>query len=206
MSEFEQHFTELKAYIDNLYRVFISQFIPTKPGTKPDEYEHQVKAYCILCHAAFEEYFENVALRVMIRSIDEWLKSRKYTDTLITLVLYYGLKLELDENESNPEKKVFDYLRPLFDQIKTRFSEDVHNNHGISLKYLRNLLIPVAIDIKDDIKLKNALQQLAKERGLYAHRQTVKKILAPEDAVKYVNDCLELCEDVKQKAESKFTL
>ncbi len=92
----------------------------------------------------------------------------------------------------------------MFDKIKRKFSTDVHNNHGISLKYLRNLLIPVAINIKEDVKLKGSLQKLASERGEYAHRRLIKTVLAPEDARDYVTDCLEFCEDVKTKAESKF--
>ena len=122
----------------------------------------------------------------------------------MTLVLYCGLKLEIDEDERKNETKVFDYLRPIFDEVKRKFSTDVHNNHGISLKYLRSLLIPVAIDIKEDIRLKNSLQKLASERGEYAHKRLIRHVLAPEDARNYVNDCLELCEDVKAKAENKF--
>ena len=148
MSEFEKLLQELKVDIQSLQETFINPFIPTKPSTKPEVYAHHVKAYCILCHAAFEEYFETLALNVMIRSLDEWMNSGKYTDTLVTLVSYYGLKLDIDLDEKHDETKVFDYLRSIFDEIKRRFSTDVHNNHGISLKYLRSLLIPVAINIK----------------------------------------------------------
>lgn len=204
MSDFENLLKELKKHIEDLQKTFIDAFIPTDPSTRPEAYEHQVRAYCILCHAAFEEYFENIALKVMSLSLNEWMISRKYTDTLMTLVLYYGLKIEIDEDEEKAETKVFDYLRPLFEDIKNKFSTDVHKNHGISLKYLRKLLIPVAIDIKEDIGQKNSLQKLAKERGEYAHKGLIKTVLAPEDARSYVNDCLNLCEDVKAKAESKF--
>jgi len=87
--------------------------------------------------------------------------------------------------------------------VRKRFSKDVYNNQGISLKYLRRLLI--AIDIKDDVNLLNSLRRLASERGQYAHKRLIKNILSPEDAKNYVGDCLELCEDIKAKAISKFT-
>ncbi|MCH8294648.1 hypothetical protein IH992_26490 [Candidatus Poribacteria bacterium] len=204
MSDFENLLKELKKHIEDLQKTFIDAFIPTDPSTGPEAYEHQVQAYCLLCHAAFEEYFEKVALKVMSLSLNEWMTSGKYTDTLMMLVSYYGLKIEIDQDEEKAETRVFDYLRPLFEDIKKKFSTDVYNNHGISLKYLRNLLIPVAIDIKEDIGLKNSLQKLARERGEYAHKRLIKTVLAPEDARSYVNDCLDLCEDVKAKAESKF--
>ena len=204
MSEFEKLLNELREDIEKLEETFIREFIEdriTKPDkiTDPDEYEHHVKAYCVLCHAAFEEYFENIALKVMHRCLNEWLDSRKYTDTLVTLVSYYGQKLAVDSNEIT----VFDSLKGIFDEVKRKFSNDVYNNHRISLEYLRRLLIPVAIDIKEDIRLKNSLHKLASERGEYAH-DLKKGTLAPEYAKNCVEDCLELCEDIKEKAKNKF--
>ena len=55
MSDFERLLKELKEYIQELYKTFIEPFIPTDLSTKPEVYAHHVKAYCILCHAAFEE-------------------------------------------------------------------------------------------------------------------------------------------------------
>ena len=204
MNEFEKLLNELREDIEKLEETFIREFIEdriTKPDeiTEPDEYEHYVKAYCVLCHAAFEEYFEDIALKVMHRCLNEWLDSRKYTDTLVTLVSYYGQKLTVNANEIT----VFDSLKGIFDEVKRKFSNDVYNNHRISLEYLRRLLIPVAIDITEDANLKNSLNQLVLERGIYAHKAR-KDALTPEDARNYVNDCLELCEDVKTKAENKF--
>lgn len=205
MNDFEKLYDDLKKHIALLEKTFIYPFIPAEPSTMPDKYEHHVKAYCILCHAAFEEYFETIALRVMTKSIDCWLHDRKYNDTLVTLVSYYGLKLKVNLDESNEEIKIFDYLRDVFDEVKKMFSKDVYENHGISLKYLRSLLIPVAIDIKNDVNLLNSLRKLAGERGEYAHKRLIKNILSPEDAKNYVGDCLELCKDIKEKAISKFT-
>ena len=87
MSDFENLLKELKKHIEDLQKTFIDAFIPTDPSTGPEAYEHQVQAYCLLCHAAFEEYFEKVALKVMSRSLNEWMTSGKYTDTL-TKFLY----------------------------------------------------------------------------------------------------------------------
>ena len=199
MNEFEKLLIELKEYIQKLEVTFIYQFI-NDPTAKPDEYELHVKAYCVLCHAALEEYFESIARGVMHRCLDEWDHSRKYTDTLVTLVSYYKQELVIDRNET----KVLDSLEGVLNIVKKRFLADVDNNHRISLKYLRRLLIPVAIDIKEDDNLKNSLNRLARERGEYAHKRLIERVLSPEDARNYVNDCLELCEDVKVRAESKF--
>jgi hypothetical protein len=47
--------------------------------------------------------------------------------------------------------------------------------------------------------------QLAKERGTFAHKGAARKVVSPEDAKNYVNDCLELCRDIKDKTDQKFT-
>ena len=198
MNEFEELLIELKEHIEELDKTFIRRFV--KNRTVMRDYEHHVKAYCVLCHAAFEEYFESIALKVMHRCLEEWLDSRKYTDTLVTLVLYCEQELAVDSSET----RVFDYLRRVFNNVKQHFSNHVHDNQGISLQHLRHLLIPVAIDIKEDIRLKGSLNKLAGERGEYAHKRLIPHVLAPEDARDCVNDCLELCDDVKTKAESKF--
>ena len=208
MNEFEKLLSDLKEHIEELEKTFIRGFIlgrKKKPEqvADPDEYEHHVKAYCVLCHAVLEEYFEDVARAVMKRCIKEWMYLRKYTDTLVTLVSYYGQKLEIDHEGNTNETKVFNYLREIFDEVEDKFSKAIYRNNGISLENLRNLLIPVAIDITDDANLKNSLSQLVDERGTYAHKGS-KGALAPEYAKDYVDDCLELCEDVKAKAESKF--
>ena len=202
MNEFEKSLIELKEDLQKLEETFIQQFI--KNRTPRQDYEHNVKAYCVLCHAALEEFFESIALKVMHKCVDEWICLRKYTDTLLTLISFCEQKLEIDPNENTTETIVFDSLRGIFKNVKRDFSYHVHNNQGISIKHLRCLLIPVAIDIKEDIRLKGALNKLARERGKYAYRGRIPHVLSPEDARDYVYDCFELCEDVKTKAESKF--
>ena len=88
MNEFEKLLTELREDIQELEETFIRRFINDRM-TEPDEYEHHVKAYCVLCHAAFEKYFESIALKVMHRCLDEWIRLRKiygyFSDTHIIL-------------------------------------------------------------------------------------------------------------------------
>ncbi|HZT61372.1 MAG TPA: HEPN domain-containing protein [Pyrinomonadaceae bacterium] len=205
MSDFDKLHSELEAHISSLEAKFIKPFLPSvNPLATPAEYEYDVKAYCVLSHAAIEEFFESVSLKVMSLSFDEWVYKKKNSDTLTALVCNYRLHIDVDTDERNSEKKCFDYLRPVFEEAVKRHSNDVHKNHGASITYLRKLMIPVAVDVKDDIKLKNSLNQLAKERGEYAHKQTIKKFLSPEDAKNYVDDCLSLCDDIRVKVNNMF--
>jgi hypothetical protein len=57
---------------------------------------------------------------------------------------------------------------------------------------------------KRDVNPINSIKQLAKERGTYAHKRTAVRILSPEDAKHFVEDCLALCEDTRAKAVEKL--
>ncbi len=163
-------------------------------------YAHDVRAYCVLCHAAFEDYMETLVLTVASHAVDRWIIARKINDIIPALLAWNGAKIQIDDNEKAPETKPFDYLRPLVLEAKASFSREVYKNHGVSILYLRNLLIPVAIEINPDANLLNSLEQLAEGRGNYAHKGKVKAVLAPEDAKKYVKDVLTICDDVRLKA------
>lgn len=203
-TDIDVRFGELSGYIEELAEKFVNRFLPADPATPPDAYALDVRAYCLLAHAAFEEFIEAVASEVLERVVNDWLLHRTVSDVLLTLLCWHGSALKIDTNEGSAETKNFDYLRPLIDDAKAALSYEIHNNHGISIIYLRNLLTPLAIDIKEDVGLLNSLKQLAEGRGLYAHRGKVKSVLAPEDAKNYVDDCLALCDDLKAKAIAKL--
>lgn len=204
MIQVEDYFNELLARVCALEAKFIEPFFPVNPLVQPSAYELEVRAYCVLAHAALEEFVERTVLNLMSEAIDAWLDKRTYSDVLVTLVAYYGVKLIPDDDDSLDTTKVFDHLRKLFNTARDRFSKDVSQNHGASLKYLRKLLVPVAVDITDDVAWLNSLQQLAKERGDYAHKTgSVQRVLAPEDARRYVFDALVICDDIRAKVREK---
>ncbi len=135
---------------------------------------------------------------------NQWLSQRKVSDVIIALLCWHGAKLKINEDDNAPETIPFDYLRPLIDNAKASFSKEVNRNHGVSILYLRSLLIPVAIEIPQDVNQLNSLKKLAEGRGDYAHKGRVKGVLAPEDAKRYVQDVLTLCNDVHAKALGKI--
>lgn len=139
----------------------------------------------------------------MTKSIKAWTYSKYISDTLLMLLCRYGLKYELPPDDEANETKIYDHIRILSNEVTQRFSNDVYGNHGISPKYLRSLLVPVGIDFALDVNVSNSLQKLSQERGEYAHKGFVKRSLAPEDALKYIQDCLSLAIHVKGKALTK---
>jgi hypothetical protein len=199
MADVNSLYNELVTHLEYLTKKFVDPFIPASPTSTPSDYEFDVRAYCVLSHAAFEDFVEAVVLRVASAAVNNWTIKRKVTDVIVSLVTRYGIKLKIEDDETAPERKPFDYLRPLISDAKAAFSRDVNKNHGISILHLRNLLIPVAIEIREDLNLLNSLQKLSEGRGHYAHKGRV-TTMAPEDAKRYVQDVLLLCDDIKSKA------
>lgn len=201
MNEFNVLFNELNNYIIKIEDKFISSYIPSKPEDTPEQYEDDVKAYCILSHALFEDYFEQISTKVMEKCISEWYYKKVITAPLLTLLSYSKTRIDTDKNDL--PSTVFDMLRKLIDEAKKQYSLEIHNNNGTSEKYLQKLFFPISIDIIQDATIMNSLNKLCSARGSYAHKK-VKGAISPEDAKNYVEDCLKLCEHVKMQAIFKF--
>jgi hypothetical protein len=175
----------------------------------PTQYDLDVKSYCVLSHAALEEFLEIVASTVMEYSITEFNMRKVVTLSLLTLlhfksVLDLKLLFSKDEN-SQPLLSIYDYIRKNNESIKETFSAEIYNNHGVAIKYMKNLLLPVAINIPKEDNLLNSLNKIAGERGMYAHKFTdrgaVKRSLGPEQADDYVMDCLILFDIIADSAK-----
>src|SRR5438128_7254270 len=61
---------ELEEQIKLISEEFISRYLPANPEEGPDVYHQHVKAFCILAHAAFEEFVEQVSLALMMNAVD----------------------------------------------------------------------------------------------------------------------------------------
>src|SRR6185436_7360169 len=103
MADIEHAYNGLSGYISELESKFVDAFLPADPATPPSAYAHDVKAFCVLSHAAFEEFVESVVLTVAAHAVDQWTSARKVNDVIPALLAWHGAKLKIDENEKNPE-------------------------------------------------------------------------------------------------------
>lgn len=168
----------------------------------PDEYNLDVHSFCILCHAAFEEFIEDITL-YSIDKIEKNFKSPQRKFSFATLCL-----LHFDENSKklNDEKDwpvVYnDYLADRITKRKSELSKyATQENHGIDIKYLRKLLQPIGIEVPNNPNETSALAKLKSIRGAYAHSYARSpKSISPEDAEDIVYDVLHMVERIKDKA------
>lgn len=203
----------LQRHIEDLKDRFLDQFLPPDPAHRPENYEHEVKAACVLAHAALEEFVESVSMLVMTASIDRWMTERRATDSLLALCLRHGVAIKVEDDEEVPQRSCFDLLREAVGEAKKRHSKSIQDNHGFSLKYLRAALIPVSINPPVDLRLTESLKTLTSARGAFAHSAAkraefpvgrksgrARATLSPEDAWNAISDCLLLCKEIAGSA------
>jgi hypothetical protein len=205
-SDFDKLFDETKTYVNRLENELLKKHLDN-PLASPQDFDLDVKAFCVLCHAAFEEYIETTALKVMHAAVDGFILKHKISETLVCLLHFKStgkgyLEKLTDQVEAD---RIFDYIRKQLEEIKRQFSNEIAmQNHGTSVKYARQLLMPVAIDLPDDATLLNSLNSLAAERHLYAHKfldkGSVRKSIEPEKAKTMVDDCIKIWDDLRDKA------
>jgi RiboL-PSP-HEPN len=203
MSLLDDFDSDLNQQIELIRAEFISRYFPADPTHGPDVYHHHVKAFCLLAHAAFEEFVEQLSLELMKFAIGHWYKRRVITPPLLSLCLFYRATIDYEDNEESDQPRNFDAVRSVAELINKAHSKAIFENHGFSLKYLRSILTPVAIDISSDPSSFSSLRTLADARGSYAHTfaksgyfvdtKRAKHPMTPEKAREVVEDCLKLC-------------
>jgi hypothetical protein len=158
-----------------------------------------VAAYVVLVHGLFEDFAEGLALWSLGKAVANWTSRRSMSRSTGSLLLYQ--KVPPDESLSS---SVFDNIRDALDEAKGRMSHVVFENHGIALKNLRALFVPLGINVPSDLVLSSSLQLLVTMRHQWAHqdRREVKVVKSARDAKTTVSDCLNLAKKLSTEVAS----
>lgn len=188
---------------DHLLELLIRYIAPHSDSLqKPEAYNLDVHSFCILYHAAFEEFLEDVTL-FSIENIERQFNNKPRRFSYATLCLLHFDEQSKNIGDENSWPVVFnDYLSERISARKKELSRyAMQENHGIDIKYLRKLLQPIGIEVPRDPNEISALSALKTIRGAYAHSYARNpRPLAPEDAEKIVLDVLQMVKRVKDKA------
>ena len=195
----EQEFITLQDYLLDIEIKYICPLEKKLLLDKADELD--LRSYCVLSHAAFEEFAENMSLKVLDEITKNFANTKQISVGLIMLLHIKGSPEDIDKIDL-----LYDYILEKLKDIKSSFSKEIAtNNHGVSLKYLKRMFIPIGIDIPNNSRLISSLDQLAKYRGDFAHKVSSKKIKtipSPLDLVSYVSDITEMMGEIVRRVKS----
>lgn len=189
--------------LDVEIRFISTHTTPTEPASM---YALDVQSYAILCHAAFEEFAESLCLRVLDDIEERWINKKQFSLATFCL-LHFDIENtshSIDKWEDNTS--YYDYVKDEIHERKGKLSKyALVNNHGVGVKYLHSLFLPIGLDMPQEVDEKNSLQQLVKMRGFYAHAHTSTRpnavtIPSPQDAVQNVSDVLQYMNKMAKKA------
>lgn len=171
------------------------------PLEDPDKYKLDVRSYCVLSHAAFEEFVENICLYTLNEIEDKFINTQRISYSTLCLLHFNGNNKTIDDDSWNDNDRIYDYLLAQLKSIKSVFSKYIVNqNHGVGVKYLKKLLIPLGLYTPLDIKHLTSLDNLTQYRGGYAHTSHRNiRSLAPEDAKTYIRDVYEIMIELANK-------
>ena len=77
----------------------------------PNEYLFDVKCYCILCHAAFEEFVENICIVILNELCDNYIKHQRISYSTLCLLHFNCNAGNINDDTWNDNQRLFDYFK-----------------------------------------------------------------------------------------------
>ena len=161
-----------------------------------------VLAYVVLCHGAFEEYFETRVIEIAQSALKALTVKQSATQAITAIVAYRGSQHDFPPSTfSAPQpsqlaswaQKV-DFKEKARDCVSRFINKVKSENHGIRERNLAALLVPIGVSVDDvDNLLLNELDSYGKRRGGYAHSGVLGHVSQrrdPFDEYKKVKDIL----------------
>lgn len=198
-----QSLTDLKTNITQIKQQFIDRHL-ADPLVTDNVYRLDINAFCVLSHAYFEQYFEEISSIVSESIVDTYKNHKKVS--IGTLMLMHSISITKFPYKSDDVslKNIYDYVNQDLHKSIATLKESLKGNHGASLKYLKNILIPVGIDVPSDPIYMDSLQKLVTERGVFAHGNkqdgTIRRPYTPSQANSIVDDCINLAVEINSLA------
>lgn len=199
MVSIKESLDKLELYLLELEDKYID--VHKDPLESPEKYKLDVRSFCVLSHAAFEEFVENICLYTLNEIEEKFANTQRISYSTLCLLHFCGNIKTIDDDSWEDNDRVYDYLLKHLRCIKSDFSKYIMNqNHGVGLKYLKKLLVPLGLYMPLDVKHLTALNNLAQSRGGYAHTSHRNiRTLSPEDARTDVRDVYEIMSELVNK-------
>jgi hypothetical protein len=172
------------------------------PTEDPQDFILDVKSYCVLSHAAFEEFIENLCVKILNEVCENYRLTGRFSFSTLCL-LHFTQADRLEDDKWPDDQTLYEYFLKKLKEIKQEKSKEIlENNHGIGMKYLKKMLLPLGLKLPTNQNQVASLANLAKARGGFAHTaKRASKVITPDDALTYVYDVYGMCVDLCKQAK-----
>lgn len=90
------------------------------PLEDPDKYKLDVRSYCVLSHAAFEEFVENICLYTLNEIEDKFINTQRISYSTLCLLHFNGNTKTIDDDSWDDNDRIYDYLLGQIKKYKER--------------------------------------------------------------------------------------
>lgn len=166
-------FDDLRQRLSSLRKNLLpGKFSPT--GIYSDKQLDRARSYRLLCHAEIESFLEDIAKAKVIEKIRDWKNSKIPSDLLICFLCCYHSNWEYDDESSSEntitKTKVKDKAEEIIDFAMIQYNRIIQENHGLKVKNIKQLFIPIGIRMNDlDPLWLTEMDQFGERRGAVAH-------------------------------------
>jgi hypothetical protein len=190
-------FRDLEKALEELRAEFLAPHVGASLATPSRQYILAVRAYTVLAHAEFEQFFEDLAQWVQSHAERVWLVHRRASVAVLAMAISEGNGLAVEGGGT-----LFDAQRCAIEKAKKALGKQAADqNNGIAPKYLRKLFWSVGVELPDEANGLGSIQTLATWRGDQAHHSVgVAKVVSVEDALKTVEVCLGVARILKKSS------
>lgn len=175
-----QEFKTLRKNIGILKSVFLD-FSKKADGDYSDEEMMNCRAFITFSHAEFEQYLENLSIRILDNASKKWQEDRIVSIVALGVLAFRRRKeTAVPDAPDQPGKKnkLTTILMEAFDKQRNI----IKGNHGISPRNFANLFTPLGITENDvDGALLIQLGNTSSHRGSLVHRTTNKSLQMIKD-------------------------
>lgn len=202
MARFRSRFNQLVAYEEALRKQLLSP-LPSDPTAIYTRGETLLlKGYCILVHAAIEEYLEQTAVELVDSHCSKWKLASRPKPTMVHLALMAHHAKPYKKQELNTVKSIIakSSIEERLEEARQNYHGVVKMNNGITVTHLKKLLRPTGMSLQIGPDRESALSQLKKYRGEYAHRGQITKCPSAKELTEIADECLLLCAEVRDAA------
>ena len=120
MVDVKESLDKLEMYLLELEDKYID--IHTDPLENPEMYKLDIRSFCVLSHAAFEEFVENICLYTLNEIEDKFVNTQRISYSTLCLLHFYGNSKTIDNESWNDDERIYDYLLAQIRSIKSDFS------------------------------------------------------------------------------------